>query len=224
MLELIDVVKEYPAPGAGEGLMVLKDISLTVEKGQSLAVVGPSGSGKSTLLNIIGGLDRPTSGKVIFDDCDLSTIGDGLLAVMRNLKIGFVFQLHHLLPQLTVLENVLIPTLAGKMKYSRKENTQRAESLLDRVGLADWMSHRPGELSGGQMQRVAVVRALINAPQLLLADEPTGSLDKAASENIADLLVELNESVGVTLITVTHSMKLAERMGKVIEISDGRLV
>ena len=143
---------------------------------------------------------------------------------MRNLKIGFVFQLHHLLPQLTVLENVLVPTLAGKTKSTRKENTDRAESLLERVGLSDWLKHRPGELSGGQMQRVAVVRALINEPQLLLADEPTGSLDSNASTNIADLLVELNESMSVTLVTVTHSMELAKRMGKILEISDGLLV
>jgi ABC-type lipoprotein export system ATPase subunit len=224
MLELIDVIKEYRAPGGGEGLSVLKGISLKVEKGRSVAVVGPSGSGKSTLLNMIGGLDRPTSGKVLLDECDLATLGDERLAGMRNLKIGFVFQLHHLLPQLTVLENVLVPTLAGKTKSTRKENTDRAESLLERVGLSDWLKHRPGELSGGQMQRVAVVRALINEPQLLLADEPTGSLDSNASTNIADLLVELNESMSVTLVTVTHSMELAKRMGKILEISDGLLV
>ena len=224
MLELIDVVKEYPSPGGGESLCVLKDISLKVEKGQSIAVVGPSGSGKSTLLNIIGALDRPSSGKVLLDGSDLAVLGDDRLAGVRNLKIGFVFQLHHLLPQLTVLENVIIPTLAGKTKSSQKENNERAESLLERVGLSDWIRHRPGELSGGQMQRVAVVRALINEPKLLLADEPTGSLDKVASGNIADLLVELNESEGVTLITVTHSMELAQRMGKVFEISDGQLV
>jgi ABC-type lipoprotein export system ATPase subunit len=224
MLELIDVIKEYRAPGGGEGLSVLKGISLKVEKGRSVAVVGPSGSGKSTLLNMIGGLDRPTSGKVLLDECDLATLGDERLAGMRNLKIGFVFQLHHLLPQLTVLENVLVPTLAGKTKSTRKENTERAESLLERVGLSDWFKHRPGELSGGQMQRVAVVRALINEPQLLLADEPTGSLDSNASTNIADLLVELNESMSVTLVTVTHSMELAKRMGKILEISDGLLV
>jgi lipoprotein-releasing system ATP-binding protein len=224
MLELIDVIKEYRAPGGGEGLSVLKGISLKVEKGRSVAIVGPSGSGKSTLLNMIGGLDRPTSGKVLLDECDLATLGDERLAGMRNLKIGFVFQLHHLLPQLTVLENVLVPTLAGKTKSTRKENTDRAESLLERVGLSDWLKHRPGELSGGQMQRVAVVRALINEPQLLLADEPTGSLDSNASTNIADLLVELNESMSVTLVTVTHSMELAKRMGKILEISDGLLV
>jgi len=223
MLELIDVVKQYPSPGGGEGLKVLSGVSLKVEKGRSIAVVGPSGSGKSTLLNIIGGLDRPTGGKVLLDGSDLGKLSDDRLAAVRNQKIGFVFQLHHLLPQLTVLENVLVPTLAGKTKSTRRETAERAESLLDRVGLADWMTHRPGELSGGQMQRVAVVRSLINEPSLLLADEPTGSLDRAATENIADLLVELNRTDGVTLITVTHSAQLAGRMGKVLEISDGRL-
>lgn len=224
MLELIDVVKEYASPGGGGGLKVLGGVSLKVSAGESVAVVGPSGSGKSTLLNVIGGLDRPTSGKVLLDGNDLGTLGDDRLAQVRNLTIGFVFQLHHLLPQLTVLENVLVPTLARKGKSSGKENAGRAESLLERVGLADWMRHRPGELSGGQMQRVAVVRALINEPGLLLADEPTGSLDSAASGNIADLLLELNESEGVTLVTVTHSMELASRMGRVLEISDGLLV
>ena len=224
MLELKDVVKEYPGVGGGEGLRVLDGISLRVETGESMAVVGPSGSGKSTLLNVIGGLDKATSGQVLLDGDDLGVLGDELLAGVRNKRIGFVFQLHHLLPQLTVLENVLVPTLAGITRSSKKENTERAESLLERVGLADWSGHRPGELSGGQMQRVAVVRALINEPSLLLADEPTGSLDRKASDNVADLLAEMNESFGVTLITVTHSMELAERMGKVLKIEDGQLV
>lgn len=224
MLELIDVVKDYPSPTGGEGLKVLSGISLKVEKGDSLAVVGPSGSGKSTLLNIIGGLDRPTSGKVLLDGSDLATLSDARLALVRNLKIGFVFQLHHLLPQLTVLENVLVPTLTGLAKTSIKQNSEKAEKLLDRVGLADFITHRPGELSGGQMQRVAVVRALINEPDILLADEPTGSLDKDTTENIADLLVELNQTEFLTLITVTHSMELASRMGKVLKITGGHLV
>jgi len=161
---------------------------------------------------------------VLLDGSDLGGLGDARLAVVRNLKIGFVFQMHHLLPQLTVLENVLVPTLTGLGKFTQKENAERAGALLERVGLSDWMEHRPGELSGGQMQRVAVVRALINEPSLLLADEPTGSLDKSASDNIADLLVELNESEGVTLVTVTHSGELAGRMGRVLQISEGELV
>ncbi|MGD8501495.1 MAG: ABC transporter ATP-binding protein [Phycisphaerales bacterium] len=223
MLELAHVAKTYPSPGSKEDVCVLKDITLKVEKGQSLVIVGPSGSGKSTLLNIIGALDRPTTGRVLFDDRDLAELDEVELARVRNRQIGFVFQLHHLLPQCTVLENVLVPTLADKNRASMKEVRDRAMSLLQRVGLGDFLLHRPGELSGGERQRVAVVRALINRPKLLLADEPTGSLDKEASENIADLLVELNHSEQVTLIVVTHSLKLAERIGQVMELSNGLL-
>jgi lipoprotein-releasing system ATP-binding protein len=150
-------------------------------------------------------------------------LGEKELAQIRNKQIGFVFQLHHLLPQCTVLENVLVPTLADRKRPGTKEVSDRAEHLLERVGLKDFLLYRPGELSGGQRQRVAVVRALINNPKLLLADEPTGSLDKDSSENIAELLVELNKSERVTLIVVTHSLGLAERMGRVMELSDGLL-
>ncbi len=224
MLELINVAKSYESPGAADDLCVLRDISLKVEQGQSLAVVGPSGSGKSTLLNIIGALDYPTSGEVLFEGQDLSSLSEAELARIRNRDIGFVFQLHHLLPQCTVLENVLIPTLAGKAWRSREESQQRASNLLQRVGLEEWASYRPGELSGGQRQRVAVVRALINSPKLLLADEPTGSLDREAAQNIFDLLAELNQSQKVTLIAVTHSVRLAERLGRVLELGNGVLV
>ena len=223
MLELIDVGKTYESPGETGGVCVLKDITLKLDKGQSLVIVGPSGSGKSTLLNIIGALDRPTSGRVLFDGRDLATLDDGELAHIRNRQIGFVFQLHHLLPQCTVLENVLVPTLAGKDRSSMDQARGRATNLLQRVGLKDFFMHRPGELSGGQRQRVAVVRALINRPNLLLADEPTGSLDREASENIADLLVELNRSEEVTLIVVTHSRELAKRIGHVMELNEGSL-
>ena len=223
MLELINVTKSYQTPGIKDGVCVLKNITLKVTKGQSLVIVGPSGSGKSTLLNIIGALDRPSEGRVLFDGKDLAELNEFELARIRNRQIGFVFQLHHLLPQCTVLENVLVPTLAGKTHLSRKEIQERATNLLQRVGLKDHMLHRPGQLSGGQRQRVAVVRALINSPKLLLADEPTGSLDKDAAENIAELLVELNRSEEVTLITVTHSLKLAEMIGDVMELSNGLL-
>ncbi len=223
MLELVHVAKSYQSPGDEEGVCVLKDITLKVEKGRSLVIVGPSGSGKSTLLNIIGALDCPTAGRVLFDGKDLAKLNEPELARIRNRQIGFVFQLHHLLPQCTVLENVLVPTLAGKNHPSMKEVHERAMSLLRRVGLKEFLLHRPGELSGGQRQRVAVVRALINRPKLLLADEPTGSLDRDASQNIADLLVELNRSEQVTLIVVTHSLKLAQRMGQVMELSNGVL-
>jgi ABC-type lipoprotein export system ATPase subunit len=223
MLELVNVGKSYERPGDKEGLSVLKDITLRVDDGDSLAIVGPSGSGKSTLLNVIGTLDRPTSGRVVFDDRNLGELSETELAGIRNREIGFVFQLHHLLPQCTVIENVLVPTLASKNRASSRETQERAVALLERVGMKDWSLHRPGELSGGQRQRVAVVRALINRPKLLLADEPTGSLDKDASENIAQLLVELNRSEKVTLIVVTHSVKLAEYMGRVLELNDGVL-
>jgi lipoprotein-releasing system ATP-binding protein len=223
MLELVHVAKKYDSPGDKQGLSVLKDITLKVQPGRSFAVVGPSGSGKSTLLNIMGALDYPTGGQVLFDGRDLAVLGEKELAQIRNKQIGFVFQLHHLLPQCTVLENILVPTLADKKRPSMKEVNDRATRLLERVGLKEFLLYRPGELSGGQRQRVAVVRALINNPKLLLADEPTGSLDKDSSENIAELLVELNKSEKVTLIVVTHSLSLAERMGQVMELSDGLL-
>ncbi|HUW17941.1 MAG TPA: ABC transporter ATP-binding protein [Sedimentisphaerales bacterium] len=223
MLELINVTKTYEWPGDTGAVRVLKDITLKIDGGEAAAIVGPSGSGKSTLLNIMGGLDRPTSGRVFFDGEDLAGLDDAELAQVRNKEIGFVFQLHHLLPQCTVLENVLVPTLTDKDRGWRIEAEVRAFELLNRVGLEDWSLHRPGELSGGQRQRVAVVRALINRPKLLLADEPTGSLDREAAENIVQLLVELNRSEGVTLIVVTHSTKLAKNMGRVLELNDGVL-
>ena len=223
MLELINVEKSYPSPADTGSALVLKDIMLRVEKGQAIAIVGPSGCGKSTLLNIIGALDHPTSGRVLFDGKDLAGMNDIELAGIRNREIGFVFQLHHLLPQCTVLENVLVPTLAEKNRTKSSEAKERAVNLLERVGLKDWLLHRPGQLSGGQRQRVAVVRALINQPKLLLADEPTGSLDEHAAQNIAELLVELTRSEQVTLILATHSIKLAENTGRVLELSNGTL-
>jgi len=224
MLELIHVGKVYPSAQDGGGVRVLNDISLKIEKAQSLVIVGPSGCGKSTLLNIIGALDRPTSGQVLFDDLDLASLDETQLARIRNRQIGFVFQLHHLLPQCTVLENVLVPTLAdGSRSSARQQVHARAVELLDRVGLKEFLRRRPGELSGGQRQRVALVRALINRPRLLLADEPTGSLDRQASQNIAELLVELNRSEQVAMIVVTHSLELAGRIGHVMELREGSL-
>ncbi|MCU0915634.1 MAG: ABC transporter ATP-binding protein [Planctomycetes bacterium] len=223
MVELIDVTKTYGAPGGAGTVGVLKGITLKVESGRSMVIVGPSGCGKSTLLNIIGGLDRPTSGRVLLDGGNLADRSDDELARIRNRHIGFVFQLHHLLPQCTVLENVLIPTLAERGGRSPRETHARAKDLLARVGLADRLSYRPGELSGGQRQRVAVARALINRPQLLLADEPTGSLDEGTSRSIAELLVELNKDQGVTLIVATHARELAGRIGQVMELSGGVL-
>ncbi len=223
MLEVVDVAKSYEQPGGGGSIGVLRDITLKVQEGESVAIAGPSGSGKSTLLNIIGGLDYPTSGQVLLGGKDLAEMDDKMLAGVRNREIGFVFQLHHLLPQCTVLENVLIPTLVGESSEAREDTEARAVGLLERVGLGEHLSHRPGELSGGERQRAAVVRALINRPKLLLADEPTGSLDKNAAGKIAELLVELNRSEKVSLVVVTHSMRLAERMGTVRELSEGVL-
>ncbi|MEJ2648078.1 MAG: ABC transporter ATP-binding protein [Sedimentisphaerales bacterium] len=223
MLELVHVTKSFESPVEIGSVCILKDITLKVEKGESLVIVGPSGSGKSTLLNIIGALDRPTDGKVILDGKNLAELDDNKLASIRNRDIGFVFQLHHLLPQCTVLENVLIPTLADKKLFSKEDVQKRAVELLEHVGLKDFLQYRPSELSGGQRQRVAVARALINKPKLLLADEPTGSLDKDASLNVADMLVELNRTEQVTLITVTHSLELAARIGEIMELNDGVL-
>lgn len=223
MVELVDVTKTYGEPSGAGAVSVLKGITLKIERGRAVVIVGPSGCGKSTLLNIIGGLDHPTGGRVLLDSKDLAGLDDEELARIRNRQIGFVFQLHHLLPQCTMLENVLIPTLAGRAGSSSNEVRERAKTLLARVGLADRMSYRPGELSGGQRQRVAVARALINEPKLLLADEPTGSLDEGTSQSIAELLAELNRDQGVTLIVVTHSHELAARIGQVMDLSGGTL-
>ena len=228
LLRLESISKSYPgSPGRStEGVAVLKNLSLSVQAADALAIIGPSGSGKSTLLNIMSGLDLPTSGRVIFDGCDLAGLGEKALARLRNRRIGFVFQLHHLLPQCSVWENVLIPTLAaGRGESGPGEATlQRAADLLGRVGLSSKLDSRPAELSGGERQRVAVARALINQPGLLLADEPTGSLDRANSEEIARLLVDLNREQGTALVVVTHSMRLAGRFAKLLELVDGQLV
>jgi ABC-type lipoprotein export system ATPase subunit len=222
MLELVDVTKSYPSVGKTGDLLVLKGITLKVKSGQSVAIVGPSGSGKSTLLNVMGGLDYPTSGRVLLNGQDLSGLTEQELARIRNHEIGFVFQLHHLLPQCTVLENVLLPTLAGG-KRDAENCEKRAFSMLERVGLKDLLQHRPGELSGGQRQRVAVVRALINNPGLLLADEPTGSLDSKTADEIAELLVEINRAENVSLVVVTHSMRIAKKMERILQLRDGKL-
>jgi predicted ABC-type transport system involved in lysophospholipase L1 biosynthesis ATPase subunit len=217
---LDNVSKRYDGPDGAAAAPVLQGVTLSVAAGESIAIVGPSGSGKSTLLNIMGTLDRPTSGSVRLDGQDLANLGDDALAAIRNRRIGFVFQLHHLLPQCTALENVLVPTLAGGGPTGAED---RAARLLERVGLKDRANYRPGQLSGGERQRVAVARALVNKPALLLADEPTGSLDRAAAEHLTDLLAELNREEGVTLVVVTHAATLAARMGRMMELKDGRL-
>ena len=223
LLKLASVTRRYDAPGKTEALTVLAGVSLEIARGESLAIVGPSGSGKSTLLQIMGTLDRPTSGSVTLDGRELGALDELQLASVRNRQIGFVFQSHYLLPQCTVMENVLVPTLACADAALRDGAGGRAEWLLERVGLGQRKSHRPGELSGGERQRVAVVRALINQPQLLLADEPTGSLDHASALQLGQLLLELNREEGVTLVLVTHALDLARRMGRVMGLTDGQL-
>lgn len=219
-LQLENIVKEYPT--RGEPLRVLDGVSLQLEPGQNVAVVGPSGSGKSTLLHIAGALDDPTSGRVWLDDTDPFSLDPAALANFRNEKVGFVFQEHHLLPQLSALENVLVPALA---KGSADEHhLDRAGQLLERVGLADRRDHRPAELSGGERQRVAVARALMLQPSLLLADEPTGSLDRSTATAIGDLLLQMQAHEQTMLVVVTHSQALADLLQRQLEIDGGKLM
>jgi lipoprotein-releasing system ATP-binding protein len=205
-----------------EPLRVLEECSLELSLGENVAIVGPSGSGKSTLLHIIGTLDTPTSGSVVLEDVNPFELNDKDLARFRNNQIGFVFQDHHLLPQLSVLENVLLPAIAHGR--AMPDEVLQAKELIDRVGLADRINHRPAELSGGERQRAAVARALIRKPKLILADEPTGSLDQVNARHIGELLVGLPVDQPTMLITVTHSLELASRFQKQLQILDGQLV
>ena len=214
-----NVTKEYPT--RGEPLVVLRGVSLELAAGENLAVVGPSGSGKSTLLNVIGTLDAPTSGRVTLDGEDPAGLAEPALARFRSRNVGFVFQDHYLLPQCSVLENVLVPTIAAGP--TTRETFARAEALLERVGLQDRLRHRPAELSGGERQRVALARALVNRPALVLADEPTGNLDRTTSERVSELLLDLQEQEGMMLIVVTHSTRLAGQMNRTLELEEGRL-
>ena len=223
LLELKNITKSYQSPSGSESRTVLDDLSLEVKVGESIAILGPSGSGKSTLLNIMGSLDKPTSGKVFLEGQNLSELNDINLAKIRNKKIGFIFQLHHLLPQCTVLENILIPTLADGNKNEEIDFEPRARDLLKRVNLENHLDHRPAQLSGGEQQRVAVIRAMIHQPPLLLADEPTGSLDQKSAENLAEILMTLNQEEKVTLVVVTHSEKLAGHMDRIYYLSNGNL-
>lgn len=213
------VTKEFPT--RTDPLVVLQGISFQLESGQNLAVIGPSGSGKTTLLNLLGALERPSSGTVSVDGQDPARLSERDVAAFRSQKIGFVFQDHHLLPQCSVLENVLIPTIAGGT--TKPEDVDRARLLLDRVGLTDRLEHRPAELSGGQRQRTAIARALIREPALVLADEPTGNLDQTTAAQVADLLLQLQDAENTMLIVVTHSTALAERMQQCQILDNGRL-
>ena len=220
MLEVRDVSKSF-ATGAGT-LPVLRDVSFALEPGARMGIMGPSGSGKSTLLAILGGLDEPTAGTVRLDGVDPFAGDAAARAAFRNRRIGFVFQEHHLLPGCTALDNVLVPALAAGR--APRETVARGRRLLERVGLGDRLHHRPSELSGGERQRVAVARALVLAPRLVLADEPTGQLDSTSASEVADMLLDLAAEAGGMLVVVTHSELLAARVGGTRQLIDGRLL
>ncbi len=216
MISVSDLCVNFETPS--EVVEVLKGLDFSVEEGAASAVVGPSGSGKTTLLNVLGALLPPTSGSVVIGGEDIAKMNEKEAARFRNQELGFVFQQHHLLPQLTVMENVLTPRLAGGWSESEDETRKRASELLERVGLGQRLNHRPGELSGGEKQRAAVARALINQPRVVLADEPTGALDGESGTKVADLLLEIQKENGVTLVVVTHDLSLAERVGGVFDL------
>lgn len=219
LLAVSDLCKSYG--NGSQRVDVLKGITLEIKKGETVALLGASGAGKSTLMHIIGALDRPTSGTVTYQGEDLFARSETQLAQFRNRSIGFVFQFHHLLPEFTALENVIMPALISGV--TRNEATDRAGTILAEVGLDHRLTHKPGELSGGEQQRVAVARALIMEPQLLLADEPTGNLDMNTSETIHQLFDELHQKRGLSLLVVTHNEKLAARTDRRIRLVDGRI-
>lgn len=226
MLKVSDLTKDYPT--ARGPLRVLSHVSFDLGPGDAAAIMGPSGSGKSSLLYILGGLEPPTSGTVMLDEVNPFALSATDLAAFRNARIGFVFQDHCLLPQCTVLENVLVPTLvapaaSGTQPAKNGENVARARQLVEQVGLADRIEHRPGELSGGERQRVAIARALVRQPRLLLCDEPTGNLDRAAADNVSAALLDLHRLQNTILIVVTHSVQLAERLPVRFDLLDSQL-
>jgi lipoprotein-releasing system ATP-binding protein len=222
VLTVSEITKSYPTPRGD--LTILAGISLRINRGDAVAIMGPSGSGKSTLLYILGALEPPSSGRLTLDDVDPYSLNESAQAAFRNTNIGFVFQDHSLLPQLSVLENVLAPTLvASASNDGSSSDLNRARELLMRVGLGDRLEHRPGELSGGEQQRAAVARALIRKPSLLLCDEPTGNLDRGSAESVATLLLDLHRAAQTMLVVVTHSQQLAERFPVQYEMDAGRL-
>ncbi|MEE8242248.1 MAG: ABC transporter ATP-binding protein [candidate division NC10 bacterium] len=218
-LQVRDLRKSFRM--GAEELHILKGVNLSVRRGEFLAIAGPSGVGKSTLLHILGGLDRPTAGEVYYEGVEISRLPEGELAVFRNQTVGFVFQFHHLLPEFTALENTLMPALIGRQPLVRAQ--EAAKGILQRVGLAERLTHRPGELSGGEQQRVAIARALALSPDVLLADEPTGNLDSKTGEAIFDLLRELNQEQGLTVVLVTHNEWFARRTDRLLRMADGQL-
>ncbi len=223
LAELRNVTKSYAT--GDTAVHVLAGCDFTVGESETVAIVGPSGSGKSTLLNLLGALDQPESGEVIVTGKNLGSLKPDELAEFRNTEVGFIFQLHHLLPHCSVLENVLVPTLARKAtKAERTAFRERAVKLLEAVGLSHRLEHRPGQLSGGERQRVAVARALITSPKLLLADEPTGALDRDNAARLTELLADMNQREKVAVVMVTHAPELARKMGRVLTLQTGRLV
>lgn len=217
VVEAQNLVKVYS--GNGIATPALRGISLKIQRGEFVAIVGPSGSGKSTLLNMIGALDRPTSGRILIDGTDISQLSDSELAKLRNEKLGFVFQAYNLIPRMSVLDNVQLPLLARGA--GREERTSKSLEVLDQVGLGDKARRRPSQLSGGEQQRVAIARALVTNPPILLADEPTGNLDTKTSRALTDLFTQLNRQYGQTVIVITHNLEVASESGRIISIRDG---
>ena len=220
ILSALDICKRFSS--SGTRINILEKLDLELRASETLSIVGASGIGKSTLLNILGTLDRPDSGTLLFQGEDVFLLDDAKLAKFRNEFVGFVFQFHHLLAEFSALENAMMPVLINKQ--SRENARRAAEEMLVRVGLQDRLSHRVGELSGGEQQRVALARAIVLKPNILLADEPTGNLDKYNSDQVHELLLELNQELGMTLVVVTHNMDLAARMSRQMTIVDGRLI
>jgi len=220
LIEAKQIHKSFKT-AAGE-LSILKDINMSIAEGEMLGIVGASGAGKSTLLHILGALDKPTSGEILFLGKNVLALDDTMLAEFRNTSIGFVFQFHHLLPEFTSLENVILPGLISRRPYEEIE--KRAKNLLDELGLSKRIKHRPGELSGGEQQRVAVARALLQNPKVVLADEPTGNLDTTTGNALFDLFIELNRKKSMTFIIVTHNKALSEKCHRVLEMADGKFI
>ncbi|MEI7660996.1 MAG: ABC transporter ATP-binding protein [Bacteroidota bacterium] len=224
LAELQDVSKSYGQPVSESSNLILNQVSLAIRENDSLAIIGPSGSGKSTLLNILGTLDHPSSGRVLLNGKGVDTLGEEALAATRSRFIGFVFQQHHLLPQLTLVENILLPLIPVKDKSKRRDASDRAWLLIERMGLKSLVDRRPLQLSVGECQRAAVARALVNQPRLLLADEPTGSLDNENASRLGQLLAELIREQNLAVVVVTHSTEMAARMAKTYKLVSGKLL
>jgi len=218
LIQAVDLCKSY---GDGHPIRVLDGLNLSVYPGEKLAIVGESGVGKSTLLHLLGALDYPTAGRVLFGGTDLFQLGERELAAFRNTEIGFIFQFHHLLADFSALENVMMPALVRRLPWQEAE--RRARRVLERVGLGQRLHHNPGELSGGEQQRVAVARAIVLEPRAILADEPTGNLDPATGEGVHELLVELNKTSGITLVVVTHNERLTRHMDRILRLYGGKV-